>query len=395
MRGKAALLLLFFSLPPLAAQESRPIVLIVPPQSRAIVVPVAVSLPASFAPRQGQGWQLVEGALRIHAQAEDSTGKLHFLLPVAASKTEVKRTLRLERLPPAAEPAFRLEESEEKFLHVREAEAPVLTYNVGMILKPGVREDRRRSSYVHPLYAPDGTLLTDDFPADHLHHRGLSWMWPNVEVAGERHSLWDIRGVRQRFERWLEKTAGPVFARVGVENGWYTGEKKVARERVEFLIYRATPEGRAVDATLIFEATDRPVTLTGELPDRKGYGGLCLRFAPRRQTVITTPAGAQEKDSNLVPFPWADLSARFAPSERAAGAAIFVHAQNSGFPNGWTLRPYGFLGVAWPGMQPVVLEPGRPVTLRYRLWLHAGDAEQAAVAAHYAAYADPPRAARR
>jgi len=33
-----------------------------------------------------------------------------------------------------------------------------------MILKEGVAEDRRRSSYIHPLYSPDGTLITDDFP---------------------------------------------------------------------------------------------------------------------------------------------------------------------------------------------------------------------------------------
>jgi len=281
--------------------------------------------------------------------------------------------------------AFRFEEADGKHLHVLEGDRPVLTYNFGMVLKPGVPEDRGRSSYVHPVYAPDGTVLTDDFPKDHPHHRGLSWMWPNVEVGGERWSLWDIRGIRQRFERWLDRSTGPDSARLAVENGWYVGEKKVARERVEFLIHRATTEGRAIDVRLTFEATDRPVTLTGELPSRKGYGGLSLRFAPRTGTVITTPAGVQQKDSNLLPFPWADLSGRF--GNRLAGAAIFVEARNPGFPNGWTLRPYGFLGVAWPGLQPTTLEPGRPVTLRYRLWLHSSDAASARVAAHYAAFA--------
>jgi hypothetical protein len=115
---------------------------------------------------------------------------------VSASKAEVRRTLVLEQVSGDNKPMFTLKEAEAKYLRVFEGDMPVLTYNFGMILKPGVPEDRRRSSYVHPLYAPDGTLLTDDFPADHLHHRGLSWMWPNVEVGAEHHSLWDIRGIK-------------------------------------------------------------------------------------------------------------------------------------------------------------------------------------------------------
>jgi hypothetical protein len=183
-----------------------------------------------------------------------------------------------------------------------------------------------------------------------------------------------------------------VRARIGAENGWYTGEKKVAREQVLLTVFRAAAGGRAVDVLLIFEATDKPVRLTGELPDKKGCGGLSLRFAPRQDTVITTSGGLQEKDSNLVPFPWADLSARFGSSGAFSGAAIFVGSQNPGFPNGWTLRNYGFLGVAWPGMQPVTLEPGKPITLRYRLWLHAGNAEAGCVAAEYDAFITPPQA---
>jgi hypothetical protein len=31
-----------------------------------------------------------------------------------------------------------------------------------------------RANYIHPLYGLDGEILTEDFPADHLHHRGLA-----------------------------------------------------------------------------------------------------------------------------------------------------------------------------------------------------------------------------
>src|SRR5512139_3036008 len=59
---------------------------------------------------------------------------------------------------------------------------PVFVYNFGGVLAPGFPAAMRRSTYIHPVYAPDGTLLTDDFNPDHPHHRGISWMWPDVTV---------------------------------------------------------------------------------------------------------------------------------------------------------------------------------------------------------------------
>ncbi len=266
---------------------------------------------------------------------------------------------------------FRIEEADGKRLHVYDGNQHVLTYNFGLMLKPGVREDRARCCYVHPLYAPDGTLLTDDFPADHLHHRGLSWMWPTVDVDGERFNLWEIRGIRNRFEKWLKREAVAATARIAVENGWYTAKRKVARETVELVVHHATPKGRPIDVTLTFEALESALSITGELPTKKGYGGLGFRFAPRKDTVITTAAGVQEKDSNLLPFLWADLTGTFEGGRRA-GATVIIDEKNPGYPNGWTLRNYGYLGVAWPGLQLFTLSPGKPLVLRYRVLLHAG-----------------------
>src|SRR4026207_2539905 len=42
-----------------------------------------------------------------------------------------------------------------------------------------------RSNYFHPLYDLDGNVLTEDFPKDHIHHRGIFWAWHQVRINGK------------------------------------------------------------------------------------------------------------------------------------------------------------------------------------------------------------------
>jgi len=110
--------------------------------------------------------------------------------------------------------------------------------------------------------------------------------------------------------------------------------------------------------------------------------------------LITADEGVQKKDSNDKTFPWADLSARFGGKPAMAGAAVFVHPGTPANrkPRGWTIRHYGFLGPNWPHLEPYTLEPGAPVTLRYRVYVHRGDAAEGKVAEAYARYVQTSRA---
>ena len=38
--------------------------------------------------------------------------------------------------------------------------------------------------YLHPVYSPNGTVLTDDFNPDHPIAGGISWMWADVVGQG-------------------------------------------------------------------------------------------------------------------------------------------------------------------------------------------------------------------
>ncbi|MBI4873639.1 MAG: PmoA family protein [Acidobacteria bacterium] len=263
---------------------------------------------------------------------------------------------------PAAGP-FQFRDQGGKSLELTDGGRPVLVYNYGTLLAGGVKEQFRRSTYVHPLCAPDGTIVTDDFPKDHPHHRGLCWAWPVVRFEGRTYDVWAVEGMHQRFVRWLARETAPAQARLEVENGWFAGDRKAVRETVQLVVYPARDNRRVIGVKLILEAMDQPVEIAGR--EKKGYGGLNIRFAPRENTVIRTPAGVEKADSDMTVHPWAELEGVM--NGRLAGARIDIDPANRDAPNGWCLRHYGYLGVNWPALGSWTLRRGRPVELNYRV----------------------------
>jgi hypothetical protein len=62
---------------------------------------------------------------------------------------------------------------------------------------------------------------------------------------------------------------------------------------------------------------------------------------------------------------WAELEAVFGGAR--AGLRVTADPSNPAHPNSWCLRHYGFVGANFPGTQAYRLEPGRTLTLRYRV----------------------------
>ncbi len=271
----------------------------------------------------------------------------------------------------AAQTGFTFEEPGPVSIRLLENGRPVYVYNYGKVLPEGVPEDRARCCYLHPVWAPNGVVVTDDFPKDHLHHRGIFWAWPVVRYRGVRYDLWLMRGVERRFSRWLAREASPRRARLAVENAWFLGDDQIVRETVEIVAYPVRHGSRRLDFRLLFEALRGPVTLSGAPKPGTAYGGFCVRFAPRRETRIITETGVlREENSNLVPSRWAQLEALYEGGR--AALRIDIDPANPGYPNGWCLRHYGFLGVDFPGYGSYPLNPGEPLELRYRVTVAAG-----------------------
>jgi hypothetical protein len=281
---------------------------------------------------------------------------------------------------PKADFAFR-EVSPAK-LQLTDGGKPVFDYNFGMITSK-VKGAVARSSYMHPVYAPNGALITDDFNPNHQHHRGISWMWEVITVDGRKGDIWTLKGFQNRFVGWKAQKINGSTATLAVENGWFDGDHKFAKEEVEIVTHGVEQLGdgraqRQLDFTLSFEAIDKPVTIVGAPEGKKGFGGFCFRFAPRdggaAKTVIRTEKGVSPKDEELGKHAWGEVAGTF--HGKPAWGRIDDLEGNPGYPNnGWLLRHgFGFLNPSYPGLTPLVLEPGKPLVLKYRVTLGAGEA---------------------
>ena len=303
------------SQPSAAGAASNSPILVVPASKATLHF--AVDLPEKVRKARAGNWSRsispaigspVQTVAKIAADGSKQYGGGRIVADIPPADDPAKpRRFRLEPSPTGSDTAaaFAFSDDSPVSLRLTQQEKPVLVYNHGVITdeKVPAKDTRRsRACYIHPLWGLNGEVLTDDFPKDHYHHHGVFWAWPHVEIGGEKLDLWMYKQIAPKFVRWLGRDTGPLAAALGVENGWFVGDRKVMIERVWIQVAKATPTARALDLDFTWIPVDRPITLRGA--EGKSYGGLTIRFAVKNEkdSIITVPAGAAAKDLPETPL---------------------------------------------------------------------------------------------
>jgi len=228
-----------------------------------------------------------------------------------------------------------------------------------------------RSDYIHPLYGPNGEILTRDWSRDHPHHRGIYWAWPEVDFGSKRGDLHALQKVFARPTGKIKLQSGPVFAQVEAENLWVweEGSIPIVRELTLIRAYHQTEKGRIIDLVYQFTGLKDSVTIARRGTD--AYGGLNIRMmTPESQEI----SFFTDESEAVMRRAWSDLSGVFNGTDQNAGLMVLQHKNNPEYPGEWVQYPE----LAW--IQPTFptsetrypLEPGKPLTLRFRLIVHSG-----------------------
>jgi len=240
-----------------------------------------------------------------------------------------------------------------------------------------------RANYIHPLYGLDGQVLTEDFPADHLHHRGVFWAWHQVWVGDKQlgdswavnNFFWDIRDVKV-------VTPDSKSKALKVEVDWKSPlwtdanskQKPFVKEDTTIRVYRAEQDMRKVDFEISLLALEDNLRLGGS-EDEKGYGGFTTRIPlPDGLAFIGDDGPVEPQNLSVEGGPWMDFSGLLGPDGKTSGIAILCHKSLPDYPERWILRRKGSAqNPVFPGREPVPLSREKPLILRYRLIIHRGD----------------------
>lgn len=252
-----------------------------------------------------------------------------------------------------------------------------------------------RSNYFHPLYDLDGTVVTEDFPADHIHHRGIFWAWHQVRINGvdvqdqwgNRDSFWTVQDARIASDARSASLAlrveweSPRFTDAGGQRRPFVEERSITR------VHRAEGTIRKIDFHQQLTALVDGVEIGGS-DDAKGYGGFSFRIVMPPDIRFTGKQGVVAPIENAVgSSPWMDVSGTYGTSGKH-GLTVLTHPTTTGFPQPWILRARGSMqNAVYPGRQLAAIPRDRPVILRYRLVLHRGELATADIERLQAEYA--------
>jgi hypothetical protein len=277
-------------------------------------------------------------------------------------------------------PPLRIELSPEQ-VTVLQGDTPVLTYQRAPKSQDGKYE---RAGYVHPLFDLDGNELTEDFPADHLHHRGIFWAWHQLSVGDVRTGdpwvckdfLTEVRDVeiieccpqRVAFRATADWTSPLWVDKAGVK-------KPIVRELTKISVHSPINDSRTIDFEIALTAAEPNVRIGGS-EDVKGYGGFSPRIRlPEGLTFLTEWGIAQPQNTSVDPSPWLSMTAAFGSDEKLSGVTILSHPSVPGYPQRWILRQKRSMqNPVFPGREAVTLPTDCPLVFRYRMILHCGEA---------------------
>lgn len=238
-----------------------------------------------------------------------------------------------------------------------------------------------RSNYIHPLWLLDGKIVTEDFPDDHLHHRGIYWAWHQVWINGKRiGDPWSIIDFDQQVKsiEFQPKKDGSGLLKVSVDwtsDQWIIDGRKVPylTENTTITINPRTEKYRRIDFEISLLALADGLSIGGS-EDEKGYSGFSVRMILPDDILFTGSNGNIKPENTAVESPgYINVNGSIGVNGDAAGIVIADNPSNPQYPQPWILRDKNSMqNIVFPGNGTVAVSTQQPLILKYSILVYSG-----------------------
>jgi hypothetical protein len=244
-------------------------------------------------------------------------------------------------------------------------------YNYGVVEAPeGVDKVFNRSGYLHPIWTPDGRVISNDFPKQHLHHHGIWFPWTSSEFEGRKSDFWNSKSKQGavEFVKTLGTTRGTLFAGFEAEHRFVNlnGPDGPKTALTETWSVRAYPSEKRVVLDLVStqRATSTPLVIK-----TYHYGGLGFRgsgeWEGKDGVAFLTSEGKTRKDGHATTARWCVMTAPV--GGKPASIGFLGHPSNFRAPQPMRIHPdEPFFNWAPSQGGDFSIEPGTPYVSRYR-----------------------------
>jgi hypothetical protein len=330
---------------------------------------------------------------------KESKPRLVFMLeePLLAGKSRRYR-LRKEDRARAEKGQYAVKVArDDRALSITLGDKPVLTYNHAVVPSDDPKEPAyRRSGFIHPLYDPQGNVVSDGMPPDHMHQHGIMYAWVDTTFRDHAVDFWNSakHAGTVRHREVLATEDGPVLARFRTSLEHVDLTEKQAKEVgdpadpaagtvVLREIWQLTVYNRTDGFLFDIESEQCCATDDALVINKYHYGGMAFRGARHWSGAqgcrFLTGEGKDRTAGNHTRAWWCDISgAAHAPGAadkeaKTSGLTVFCAPENFRAPQAVRLHPTMPYFVWSPMVEEGFrIEPGSPYRARYRYFVHAG-----------------------
>ena len=342
----------------------------------------------------------------VPSQLETASGaRLWFILSGQTPKN-TKRTFVLRKTVnlPEQKPGI-LSVTKDGALTFYSGEKPILSYQMETVDPPkGVNPLYKRSAFLHPVYSPEGEVLTRIQAPDHYHHYGIWNPWTLTYIGKREVDFWNLmKGEGTvRFAGMISQEEGPVYSgfkslQQHIDFGAKGPDAIAMNELFEVRVWDVPNQRYLVDyASTLNTPLDSGILLAAY---RYG-GGIGWRATEKwnkNNSSVLTSEGKDRKTADGSNARWVVVEGESSTPSGRSGILFLSFPANRMHPEPMRVWPEDMngRGDVYFEFCPIrhkdwKLEKGNDYTLRYRLIIFDGKMTSEEAENYWQAFANPP-----
>lgn len=302
--------------------------------------------------------------------------------------------------------SFRLTKSDGN-ITIYKNNTPVLSYRYNDMYPPeGVDSLFKRSGFIHPLYSPNGQVLTRVQAPDHYHHYGIWGPWTLTHIDDREVDFWNLakgEGTVE-FVSFLSEVTGDIYSgfkvlqnHIDFNNG--AGNQIALNEMLEVRVWNIDDNVWIIDYT----STINTPLANGVLFDAYRYGG-GIGFRATEQwhkdnSTILTSEGKSRVDADGSRARWCIINGATDVNEKQSGILFMSNPSNRQHPEPMRVWPmdanegrgdifFEFTPIRY---EPWHIMPGQDYKLSYRMVVFDGEMSKETAESYFKSYANSPK----